>query len=81
MSSQMHLFHSCIVGKRWLGAFKEYLNGGRHPIEMPTDSKRSETPMNQHRTWLEGLAKAIDFFDQYANYGYLSHPFTESANL
>jgi hypothetical protein len=39
----MILFISYLIGKRWLGATREYLNKGRWYIVMPTDARRFET--------------------------------------
>ena len=43
MSSLMIMFSSCLVGKMWLGASKEYWKGGRRSNWILIDSKRFET--------------------------------------
>lgn len=54
----MILFISYLVGKRWLGALSEYLNGRSRSIAMPTDAKRSVTSTYQDLVQHDELAKA-----------------------
>jgi hypothetical protein len=56
----MIVFISCRVGKRCLGAIREYQNGGSRSIVMPTDARRSETPTYQHREQTRELMDARD---------------------
>ena len=55
----MTLFNPCLVGKRWPGAFREYMYGEIWSIKMPTDAKMSEAPENQHRVQPGGLEEAM----------------------
>ena len=78
MPSRIILDNSWLGGRRWVGASREYLNGGSRSILMPTKSRRSETFAYQQWDLLAWWAKAMDYWRTIGQIRVLILPCAES---